>query len=585
MRLWQNKMRAKKIPWLILSLSGLVIAIFSGSFYLHSFQNQETPGIQQQGEKEFLKFSEQKKKLPQASEEVSLVAVGDLSYSRGVERIVKKANDINYPFLKIQDYLKNADLVFGNLETPITQGAEIPDFDMIFRSNPGTEQALKQAGFSVLSLANNHTPNFGEKGLEDTFNYLDSAGIKYAGAGNNDQEAYKPIYIEKSGIKFSFLAYNDVDVVPSFYEASNNHAGTAFMRIDKMTGAVKDAKQKADFVIVSMHSGTEYTGEPNDSQVNFAHAAIDAGADLVIGHHPHVVETLEKYKGKFIFYSLGNFVFDQPQKQETKQGLAVKVYFAKDSINKISFLPVVMEKLAQPRMADAGEAEKILKRLNFPMDSRNVYFWDSGKNNFKKTYEAAIYPGSSQDDSIISRQEEADLDNNSISENYILENGRLTISENLKIVWQSPGEWWVDNFILADSNNDGIADINLSLWKAGNFGSSKPFWVKENDMSVKNHFFVLDFINGTVKQVWGSSNLAEPNCEFQIADVDNDGKNELIVIEGDYSQKPKCSGNYVAAWKWNDWGFSNEWRSEKGNFSGIEIEKINGKSYIVVDIP
>ncbi|MFN7088863.1 MAG: CapA family protein, partial [Candidatus Paceibacteria bacterium] len=171
----------RKIPWLILSLSVFVIAIFGGSFYLYSFQNQETPNIPQQGEKEFLEFSAQKKKLPQESEEVSLIAVGDISYSRGVERIVKKTNDINYPFLKIQDYLKKADLVFGNLETSITQGAEVPDFEMIFRSNPGTERALEKANFSILSLANNHTPNFGEKGLKDTFNYLDNAGIKYVG--------------------------------------------------------------------------------------------------------------------------------------------------------------------------------------------------------------------------------------------------------------------------------------------------------------------------------------------------------------------------------------------------------------------
>lgn len=573
----------RKITWLILSLSVLVIAVLGGSYYLHSLQNQETPSTQQQGEKEFIEFSAQKKKLPQKSEGVSLVAVGDISYSRGVERIIKKERDINYPFLKIQDYLKNADLVFGNLETPITQGVEIPDFEMIFRSNPGTEQALKQAGFSVLSLANNHTPNFGEKGLKDTFNYLNNAGIKYVGAGRNEQEANQPIYIEKKGVKFAFLAYNDTDVVPAFYEASNNRAGTAFMRIDKMTEAVKEAKQKSDFVIVSMHSGTEYADKPNDSQVNFAHAAIDAGADLVIGHHPHVVQTLEKFKGKFIFYSLGNFVFDQPQKQETKEGLAIKVYFTKDEINKISFLPVVMESLAQPKMTDTGEAEKILKKLNFPLNSRNVYFWDSGKNSFQKTYAATIYLKNSQNNGIVSRQEQADLDNNSIKETYILENGNLTILQNSKMVWQSPAEWWIDDFILADSNNDGVTDINLSLWKAGNFGSSKPFWVKENDMSVRNHFFVLDFMNEAVKQVWGSSNLAEPNCDFQIADVDKDGKNDLVVIEGDYSQKLKCDGNYLAVWKWNDWGFSNEWRNEKGNFSGLEIEKIDGKSYIVVD--
>lgn len=287
---------------------------------------------------------------------------------------LKKQNDINYPFLKIRDYLKSADLVFGNLETPITPGPEIPDFEMIFRSNPGTEQALKQAGFSILSLANNHTQNFGEKGLKDTLSYLGNAGIKYVGAGENEQEAYQPVYIEKKGIRFALLAYNDTDVVPASYEAIGNHAGTAFMRIDKMTEAVKEAKQKADFVIVSIHAGTEYVNKPNASQVNFAHAAVEAGADLVIGHHPHVVQTLEKHKGKYIFYSLGNFVFDQPQSQETKEGLAIKIYFTKDKINKISLLPVVMENLAQSRMANKDGTKRILQRLNFQRQIKEFIF-------------------------------------------------------------------------------------------------------------------------------------------------------------------------------------------------------------------
>jgi len=574
----------RKITWLILlSIFALAIVFLGGSYYLYSSKNQKTSNNQLQGEKEFLDFSNQKKKLPQASEEVSLVAVGDISYSRGVERMVKKQRDPNYPFLKIRDYLKSADLVFGNLETPITEGPEIPDFEMIFRSNPGTEQALKQAGFSVLSLANNHTPNFGEQGLKDTFDYLTEADIKYVGAGNNEKEANQPVYIEAKGIKFAILAYNDTDVVPSSYEAGSNHAGTAFMRIDKMTEAVKKVKQKTDFVIVSIHAGTEYTDEPNDSQVNFARAAINAGADLIIGHHPHVVQTMEKYKGKYIFYSLGNFVFDQPQSQETKEGLAIKVYFAKDGINKISLLPVVMENLAQPRMANQGEAEKILQKLKFSLANQSVYFWSGSNSDFEKESRGAIYARTPKGESIIFKQEWADLDNDSILENYVLKNGRLAITEKSKAIWQSPSDWWIDDFVLADSNNDGIVDINLSLWKSGNFGTSKPFWVEENDMSVKNHFFVLDFINGSIKQVWGSSNLGEPNCEFKIADIDNDGKNDLIVIEGDYLQKPKCNGNYVAVWKWNDWGFSNEWRSAKGNFSNLEIEKIDEKSYIVVD--
>jgi len=538
---------------------------------------------QSEGEKNFLEFLSEKKTLPSRKERVSLIAVGDVSFSRAGERIIKKEKDINYPFLKIKDYLKSGDIVFANLETPITSGPEIPNFAMIFRSNPGTEKALKQAGFSLLSLANNHTLNFAEKGLKDTLAYLESVGIQYVGAGENRQKAYQPVYIEKKGIKFAFLAYSDGGLVPDTYEAGENHAGIAFINQEEMMKAVRKARAKADFVIVSLHAGTEYTDTPNDLQVNFAHAAVDAGADLIIGHHPHVVQPLEQYRGKYIFYSLGNFVFDQPQKRETREGLAIKVYFSKEKIEKISLLPVVMENLAQPRMASEDEADKILARLKFSLKHQDVYVWNSLDNNFQKQSRAVVCLKKSEATSSFSKHEQADLDKDSVLEEYILENGRLMILENSKILWQSPPNWWIDNFVLADLNNDDIVDINLSLWKAGNFGSSQPFWIKENDMSVKNHFFILNLIDDSVKEVWGSSNLSRPNCEFQIADVDGDGKNDLVVIEGDYSLNPECQGEYLAFWKWNGWGVSNEWRSRQGNFANLEIEKIDQKSFILVD--
>ncbi|MDD3999189.1 MAG: hypothetical protein PHR98_03780 [Candidatus Shapirobacteria bacterium] len=181
----------------------------------------------------------------------------------------------------------------------------------------------------------------------------------------------------------------------------------------------------------------------------------------------------------------------------------------------------------------------------------------------------------------LNKKEKSDLNNNQIEESYVLEKGKLSIWENSKMVWQSPKEWSIDNFVLADINNDGVTEINLSLWKSGNFGDSKPFWIKNNDMSVKNHFFVLNFEKGKVKEIWGSSNLSQPNCEFQIADVDEDGKNDLIVIEGSYGQKLGCVGEYVAIWEWDEWGFTNKWRSEKGDYLNLRIEnnKIVAKGF------
>lgn len=286
--------------------------------------------------------------------------------SRNVAKKIKSHNDFNYPFLKTRDYLKSGDLVFGNLESPITPGREIQTGEIVFRADPGVETALAETGFSVFSLANNHTPNFGEKGLKDTFKYLDQAGIKYAGAGENEEEAGSPVYLERKGIKFAFLAYNAPDVVPESYFANNSHAGTALMDIPKMTKSVSEAKQKADFVIVSMHAGNEYVQKPNQSQINFAHAAVDAGAELVIGHHPHVIQTVEKYKDKYIFYSLGNFVFDQMWSEATREGVIAKLIFNKDGITKIEFTPVLIEDYCQPKILEGKEAEEVLKLLEFP---------------------------------------------------------------------------------------------------------------------------------------------------------------------------------------------------------------------------
>jgi len=534
---------------------------------------------------QFLNFLESKKKLPPTSREVSLIAVGDISYSRGVERIIKKNDDVNYPFLKISDYLDSSDFTFGNLETPITPGREIQTYEMVFRSNPGTEQALNQAGFSIVSLANNHTPNFGFIGLENTFNFLDQAGIKYAGAGLNQKQAYEPVLFEFRGIKFSLLAYNDNDVVPPAYEAGEDSPGTAFMSIPDMTVAVGQSKKISDYVIVSMHSGTEYIEQPNDSQINFARAAIDAGADLVIGHHPHVVQTMEKYKGKYIFYSLGNFVFDQPWSRETERGLAIKVYFCKNNINKISFLPIVMYDFAQPEIATNQDTPKILGRLDFPLKYQTSYSFDSQAQDFILGSRAVVYPQGAPycTSGNLSKQIQADIDSDFNIENYSLNKGCLTITENTNQIWASPPEWWIDDFVIADSNNDGILDINLSLWKQGDFGPSRPFWVDENDPRIRNHFFILNLVDGNIKTVWGSSNLSQPNCEFKIDDVDNDGKNDLVVLEGDYGHSVGGQAEYIAVWHWNQWGFMHKWRSSKACFCNLEIESIDNKKYILAD--
>jgi poly-gamma-glutamate synthesis protein (capsule biosynthesis protein) len=300
---------------------------------------------------------------------VTLIAVGDVMLSRGVARQIKERKDLHFPFRKISDYLKSADITFGNLECPITKGPEVKSGTMVFHADPGVEVALKEAGFSILSLANNHLPDYGAKGVLDTVALLDAVDITHTGAGKDLDEAEKPALITRNGLRFAFLAYNDQDVVPKRYGAAKNRPGTNIMDEEKVTKAVKAARQQADFVIVSMHSGWEYR-KPNPHQASFAKAAIDAGAELVIGHHPHVVQRIERYKGKYILYSLGNFVFDQTWMPSVKQGMGAKLTFTKQGVQNAQFTPVLIEHAARPRVITEPKLrEKVLRKLEWPLDA------------------------------------------------------------------------------------------------------------------------------------------------------------------------------------------------------------------------
>lgn len=301
--------------------------------------------------------------------QATLIAVGDVMLSRDVAKRIAENKDPNFPFLKVTDYLRSADMTFGNLECPITEGPVVTRDAMKFHAHPGVERALKQAGFSVLSLANNHLPDYGPKGVIRTTALLDAVGITWVGAGKDAEEAERPALVTKNGVRFAFLAYNDQDVVPKRYGAAKKHPGTNIMDKKKVSNAVRAAKEQADVVIVSMHSGREYM-KPNAHQASFAKAAIDAGAEVVIGHHPHVVQSVEQYKGKFILYSLGNFVFDQTRSPSVKQGVAVKIAFTRAGLRSMRFTPVLIEHEAQPRIITEPELrEEVLGRLAWPLDA------------------------------------------------------------------------------------------------------------------------------------------------------------------------------------------------------------------------
>lgn len=271
-------------------------------------------------------------------QEVALILVGDIMLDRGVEYMVRKygEGDFEFPFLQIADYLNKADVVFGNLEGPISDKGENVGSIYSFRHNPKAIEGLTYAGFNILSLANNHAFDYTRKALEDCLINLSDAGIDYVGAGFNEEEAYSPLIKEVKGIKIGFLAYTNLG--PEAWKATENNSGIAWIsenEFEKIKQNIKSAKEKVDVLIVSLHAGEEYQKTPTQFQIDFAKIATDAGADIFVGHHPHVVQPNENYDNGYIFYSLGNFIFDQSFSEETMKGEIVKIVIENKKIKKV----------------------------------------------------------------------------------------------------------------------------------------------------------------------------------------------------------------------------------------------------------
>jgi len=294
---------------------------------------------------------ESDKKEKTASASNILVAVGDIMLSRHVGEKIRLKNDPRAPFLATAELLRNADISFANLESPFyNQGARVTQ-GMVFKAEPETIEGLKYAGIDIVSLANNHFGDQGKGGMEFTFLHLKNNQISYVGAGKNEIEAHQPQIIERKGIRFAFLAYADVSsMTPEKYRATSTTPGVAWFTPSDLKKDVEEAKQKADVVIVSIHWGREYQQIADDRQKKIGHEIIDAGASVVLGHHPHVIQPYEKYKNGYIFYSLGNFIFDQMWSEATRRGEIAKLYFKGKEIEKVEVIPVLIEDFYQPRV-------------------------------------------------------------------------------------------------------------------------------------------------------------------------------------------------------------------------------------------
>lgn len=279
--------------------------------------------------------------------EYTIFATGDVIPARSVNAKMVCLKNFKLPFEKTANLLRNANAVFINLESPLIPNCQITDEGMKFCGDLRDVQGLTYGGVTIASIANNHMGNYGLDGIASTVNLLQEN--KIAVTGNR-----QPAVIIVKGKRLGFLGYNSI---------GSEEPGIAWADIPQVQMDIQNLKKQVDFVIVAFHWGVEYTAIPTKQQTELAHSAVDAGADLIIGNHPHWVQGVEIYKGKFITYAHGNFVFDQMWSEKTRQGVVGKYTFNNAGLIDVKFFPVIIDDYSQPHFATTVEAEKILSGM------------------------------------------------------------------------------------------------------------------------------------------------------------------------------------------------------------------------------
>jgi LAS superfamily LD-carboxypeptidase LdcB len=360
---------------IILGLVAIILAGLIGLKIITTKQDKDKLPL-----KDNLKQEEVKDEEPVVTK---IYFVGDIMLARGVESSVNKNfnGDFSELFKNVPE-LKEADILFGNLEGPISNNGNNVGSIYSFRHKLLILPALKEAGFDVLSFANNHVGDWNVKAFNDTLTHLKDYGILVTGAGENKVVAETPAIIEKNDIRFGFIGFSDVG--PNWMQAKESSSGILLASDPNYASIISKAKEDCDFLFVSIHFGEEYKKTHNKRQENLAHTAIDNGADMVIGHHPHVIQDIQEYKGKIIIYSLGNFIFDQYFSEDTMKGMVFEIVFEDGGITTTRQKEVILNRSYQPKgIFEKDRENKIVTKNNCPKPSRQ--FIDMSSYNVGKT--------------------------------------------------------------------------------------------------------------------------------------------------------------------------------------------------------
>ncbi|NLG29387.1 MAG: CapA family protein, partial [Chloroflexi bacterium] len=292
---------------------------------------------------------------------ITLAAVGDLMLAESVGESIA-ATSPRYPFEGegVRPILAGADIAVGNLECAVAEGGERQAKPYTFLADPAVIEGLQYAGLDVLSMANNHTGDYGDSAMVETLDALDAAELIAVGAGRTITDAHASKIVTANGLRVAFLAYNQI--APESFAATETSPGSAWADPAAMAADVQAARDAADLVVVICHWGAEYATHTNASQRALASALAEAGADLVIGHHPHVLQGFGFFADTFVAYSLGNFVFYPMFDANTAETIILRCVLDSTGVKTVEWLPMVIES-GQPRLTSPGTATEIREQL------------------------------------------------------------------------------------------------------------------------------------------------------------------------------------------------------------------------------
>jgi len=500
---------------------------------------------------------------------IELIAVGDVMLGRGV------ANEAQ-PFAAVVPWLRAADLVLGNLECVILEEGTPRPGPYRLRAPPSAVAALHNAGFDVLGLANNHALDFGPAALAEMVRRLQEAGIAIVGVGSDAEAANRPLIRQIDGVRLAFVAFNDV-LDPEDRPEEDGWTRATWDR-ERVRSAVTAARAQADAVVVSVHWGYEYHARADPAQRDAARVILEAGADLVLGHHPHVVQDSELDlrgladpsevpRDRFAAYSLGNFVFDQ-QQGEAGQGLALRAVFDDQGLRAVQALPVWAG--PRPRLMTADEAASLLMRAQPPGAARP----EPAKAPRRLGFACQAPPGRDGEGCRPAhvpqtphmgsfRAGAIDLTGNGVPEQVRRVGEQVVVYRDGLEAWRGLPEWRVVDLALGDPNDDGRGEILLALWKLNAAGAVHG----SGELVEVSHPFVVGYRGGAYRVLWGGSAVADPMHEVELGDVDGDGVQELVVLE----QQRDGLNRAVTVWRWHGWGFSLMWRSPPGRYRDLVL--------------